>query len=373
MTTRRNFLATSARAGAALLVGGRSLALPTDITRPAVRGLDILILGGTGYIGPYQVREALARGHRVTVFNRGISQATLPASVIRLYGDRSIEKLDLDALKGKRWDAAIDNWQSDPACVTKTAQLLKDSVRYYLFVSSTGVFYPYLTPDIKEDVKPLLVDPGANTTASYGVMKALSEIENSKAFGDRAINVRPNFIVGPEDPKPRFPYWPLRYSRGGEILVPGSTADKVQCTDVRDLTAFMIHLIETGTTGTFNAGGDPTMTMQKFQDELAKGVPSRHTLTWIPDIAFLRAHRITSAIPWLPSRHNAKGEAYGQTNINSDKAIAAGLRFRPMADTARDTLAWFQRLPPARQQAYDFPITPEREAETLKAWKAREG
>jgi 2'-hydroxyisoflavone reductase len=373
VTTRRTFLTTTAGAGAALLLGKRSLALPADIVARTEASLNILILGGTGYIGPYQVREAIARGHRVTVFNRGITQAELPASVTQLRGDRSIEKLDLESLKGKSWDAAIDNWQADPACVTKTAELLKNSVKYYLYVSSTGVFLPYLTPDIKEDVKPVLVDPGATTTTSYGVMKALSEIENTKAFGNRAINVRPNFIVGPEDPKPRFPYWPLRYARGGEILVPGNPTDKVQCADVRDLTAFMIHLIETGTTGTFNAGGDPTMTMQKFQDEIARGVPSRYTRTWIADIEFLRTYRFATAIPWLPSHRNAKGEVYGQTNINSDKAIAAGLTFRPMADTARDTLRWFQSLSPERQRSYDFPTTPEHEAEALKAWKARHG
>jgi 2'-hydroxyisoflavone reductase len=200
VTTRRTFLTTTAGAGAALFLGKRSLALPTDIAARAEASLNILILGGTGYIGPYQVREAIARGHRVTVFNRGITQAELPASVMQLRGDRSIEKLDLESLKGKSWDAAIDNWQADPACVTKTAELLKNSVKYYLYVSSTGVFLPYLTPDIKEDIKPVLVDPGATTTTSYGVMKALSEIENTKAFGNRAINVRPNFIVGPEDP-----------------------------------------------------------------------------------------------------------------------------------------------------------------------------
>lgn len=373
MTTRRTFLTTTAGAGAALLLGKRGLALPTEMSVRAAAPLNILILGGTGYIGPYQVREAIARGHHITVFNRGATQADLPPGVTYLRGDRSIEKLDLDALKGKKWDAAIDNWQADPACVTQTAQLLKGAVKYYLYVSSTGVFLPYLTPDIKEDIKPVLFDQGATTQTSYGVMKALSEIENTKAFGNRAINVRPNFIIGPEDPKPRFPYWPLRYARGGEILVPGNTTDKVQCADVRDLTAFMIHLIETGTTGTFNAGGDPTMTMQKFQDELAKGVPSQHTLTWIPDVEFLRAHRYTSAIPWLPTRRNAQGQSYGQTNINSDKAIAAGLTFRPMADTARDTLRWFQSLTPERQRSYDFPNTPEHEAEILKAWRARAG
>src|SRR4051812_42997801 len=178
MTTRRTFIKTTA----GLLIGRRAFALPAASTRAATP-LDILILGGTGYIGPYQVREAIARGHRVTVFNRGQHQADLPPGVVYLQGDRSIEKLDLDALRGKKWHAAIDNSQTDPAWVTKTAELLRDSVKYYLYVSSTGVFFPYDTPHfINEDVTPIVVDPDG-TTASYGVRKRLSEIENTRVFG----------------------------------------------------------------------------------------------------------------------------------------------------------------------------------------------
>src|SRR5262245_26544991 len=279
MTTRRSFLETTAGVVAYVLVGPRALTLSGHRTR--AKSLDILILGGTGYIGPYQVREAVSRGHRVTVFNRGIHQADLPQSVIHLQGDRSLEKLNLDALRGKKWDAAIDNSQSDPAWVTKTAELLRDSVDYYLYVSSTGVYFPYNTPDIKEDVAPLLVDPDG-TTASYGVRKALSEIENTKVFGDRAINVRPNFIVGPGDESDRFLYWPARYAKGGEILVPGSADDHVQFADVRDLATFMIRLIEEGRGGTFNIAGDDTITMRKFQAGLGEAIPRPpHTLTWI--------------------------------------------------------------------------------------------
>jgi nucleoside-diphosphate-sugar epimerase len=251
----------------------------------------------------------MARGHRITVFNRGVSQADLPAGVVFLQGDRSIEKLNLDALRGKKWDAAIDNSQTDPAWVTKTADLLKNAVTHYLYVSSTGVYLPYLTPNIREDIKPVLVDPDGGTS-SYGVRKALSELENTKVFGDRAINVRPNFIVGPGDPTPRFNYWPARHARGGEILVPGNHDDHVQFADVRDLTAFMIHLIETGRTGTFNIAGDDRMTMERFQTSLMAAIPRQQTLTWIADLDFLRANRLTAAVPWIPTRRNRKGEPY---------------------------------------------------------------
>lgn len=371
MTTRRTFLKATAAASAGLVFGKRAFALPSE-SAGAAKPLDILILGGTGYIGPYQVREAVARGHRVTVFNRGQHQADLPASVIHLQGDRSLEKLNLDALRGKRWDAAIDNSQSDPAWVTRTAELLRDSVRYYLYVSSTGVYFPYDTPhSIKEDTKPVLVDPDG-TTNSYGVRKALSEIENTKVFGDRAINVRPNFIVGPGDESDRFMYWPARYARGGEILVPGEQDDHVQFADVRDLAAFMIHCIEDGKTGTFNIAGEDDVTMTKFQDALGTAIPAPpRTLTWIPDLEFLREFRLRANVPWIPPRRTAGGVKYGQTYINSDKAVAAGLRYRPMTETIRDSLAWWQSLPAERREKNKFAYTPDAEKAALEAWHAK--
>jgi 2'-hydroxyisoflavone reductase len=374
MTTRRNFLETTGSVVASVLLGPRALRLPLLADTPRrSKSLDILILGGTGYIGPYQVREAVNRGHRVTVFNRGIHQADLPRAVIHLQGDRSLEKLNLDALRGKTWDAAIDNSQTDPAWVTKTAELLRDSVGYYLYVSSTGVYFPYNTPDIKEDVAPLLVDPDG-TTRSYGVRKALSELENAKVFGNRAINVRPNFIVGPGDESDRFMYWPARYARGGEILVPGSRDDHVQFADVRDLTSFMIRLIEEGRTGTFNIAGDDTVTMQKFQDALGSAIPApSRTLTWIPDLAFLREQRFRGSIPWVAPKLDAQGRRYGQVYINSDKAVAAGLRYRPMTETIRDSLAWWHSLPPDRRANNKFAATPRAEADALKAWHAKMG
>jgi 2'-hydroxyisoflavone reductase len=370
-TNRRTFIRTTVGAGAGLFLGNRAFALSSEST-PAATPLNILILGGTGYIGPYQVREALARGHRVTVFNRGVHQADLPASVVHLQGDRSLEKLNLDALRGKKWDAAIDNSQTDPAWVTKTAELLKDSVKYYLYVSSTGVYFPYDTPQsLKEDAPTPLVDPDG-TKNSYGVRKTLSEIENTKVFGNRAINVRPNFIVGPGDESDRFMYWPARYARGGEILVPGSPDDHVQFADVRDLAAFMIHVLEEGKTGTFNIAGDDTVTMQKFQDALGTAIPTpARTLTWIPDLEFLREYRLRANVPWIPPKVTPQGVKYGQTYINSDKAVAAGLRYRPMTETIRDSLTWWQSLPAERREKNRFAYTPEAEAAALKAWHAK--
>jgi 2'-hydroxyisoflavone reductase len=371
MTNRRTFIRTTVGAGAGLLLGKRALALTTESTA-ARAPLDILILGGTGYIGPYQVREAIARGHRVTVFNRGQHQADLPAGVIHLQGDRSLEKLNLESLRGKKWDAAIDNSQTDPAWVTKTAELLKDSVKYYMYVSSTGVYFPYDAPRfLKEDEQLRLVDPDG-TTNSYGVRKALSEIENTKVFGNRAINVRPNFIVGPGDESDRFMFWPQRYARGGEILVPGDQDDHVQFADVRDLAAFMIHCIEAGKTGTYNIAGPDDVTMKKFQDALGAAIPTPpRTLTWVPDLELLRENRIRFNVPWIPPKVTPQGVKYGQNYINSDKAVAAGLRYRPMTETIRDSLVWWQSLPVERREKNKFAYSPETEAAALKAWHAK--
>lgn len=371
MANRRDFIKASVGAGAGVLLGKRAFAFSNGAT-PAAQPLNILILGGTGYIGPYQVREAVARGHRVTVFNRGQHQADLPSSVVHLQGDRSLEKLNLDALRGRKWDAAIDNSQMDPAWVTKTAQLLKDSVKYYLYVSSTGVYFPYDAPHFLKEDEPLrLIDPDG-TTNSYGVRKALSEIENTKVFGDRAINVRPNFIVGPGDESDRFMYWPSRYARGGEILVPGGEDDHVQFADVRDLAAFMIHLIEEGKTGTFNIAGPDDVTMRNFQDALGTAIPTpARTLTWIPDLEFLRANHIRFNVPWIPPKKTPNGLKYGQTYINSDKAVAAGLRYRPMPKTIRDSLAWWQSLPAERREKAKFAYSADTEASALKAWHAK--
>jgi 2'-hydroxyisoflavone reductase len=371
MTTRREFIQAAAGAGAGLLLGKRALALPIGST-PAPAPHDILILGGTGYIGPYQVREAVARGHRVTVFNRGQHQADLPAGVIHLQGDRSLEKLNLDALRGKKWDAAIDNSQTDPAWVTKTAELLKDSVKYYMYVSSTGVFYPYATPRFLKEEDPFPLVDADGTTKSYGVRKALSEIENTKVFGNRAINVRPNFIVGPGDQSDRFMFWPQRYARGGEILVPGERDDHVQFADVRDLAAFMIHCIEAGKTGTFNIAGPDDITMEKFQQALGAAIPATgRTQTWVPDLEFLREHKIRFNVPWIPPTKTPEGLKYGQNYINSDKAVAAGLRYRPMTETIRDSLAWWQSLPAERREKNRFAYSPETEAAALTAWHAK--
>ena len=379
--SRRRFIRTGVIAGGALGLGHGprvlAAALPPDVAHASVgagesrRALRILILGGTNLTGPHHVRYALERGHSVSIFTRGRTEPGLFKDafehVEHLIGDRAN---DLKALEGRSWDAVIDASGSNEAWTRDSAQLLKDSVGTYLYISSTGVYYPYLTTDIREDTQPELVDPsnGKNGETRYGVMKALSEIEARKAFGDRTTIVRPGYIVGPLDRTHRGTYWPDRLTRGGEVLVPGKKTDQVQQIDVRDLTEWNIHLLEDQVHGTFNATGPASpITMEEFVYGMRAATSSEVSWTWIEDYEFLQQHRVLYAIPWiLPV-----GNDLGSQRINIDRAKAAGLSFRPIARTAMDTLEWYYSLTPEEQSRPPMAITPEHEVEVLAAWKAR--
>jgi 2'-hydroxyisoflavone reductase len=251
-----------------------------------------------------------------------------------------------------------------------------------MYVSSTGVFFPYRTVDIPEDGPILLSDTPPRTPPSYGVMKALSENEVRAGFGAGALIVRPGYIVGPGDTSDRFTYWPVRVARGGEIPVPGRKSDFVQYVDVRDLAEWMVRLIENGTSGTFNATGPATrQTLAEFVERLLPLARAPVTYTWIEDYAWLREYPmrkpsegddsgLTYSIPWVM----AEGDDLGHMQISVRKALAAGLNFRPLLTTARDTLAWRESsaIPDALRKQARYVITPEQEQALLAAWKARE-
>lgn len=370
MTTRRDFLrvTTGALGGAigAALVGGCARAATTAGTAAPRRPMDLLVLGGTGFIGPHLVRHAVARGHRVTIFTRGRRAADLPASVERLVGDRNGQ---LDALRGRRWDAVIDDSATNPEWVRQSTALLKDSVGRYLFTSSTGVYYPYLARGVDEStpVRTDADDP-KDGSATFGVAKARCERVTRDAFGDRAVVVRPTYIVGPGDTTDRFPYWPVRLARGGETLAPGRPDDRVQIVDVRDLAAFMVTLVEQERSGIYNAAGPAEpLTFGRFLTQAAAALNSTSRFVWVDDYAFLEQQGITEAIPWVM----LKGNDFGHTHVRNDRARAAGLAFRPLADTVRDTLAWWPTVPEARRASPRFAITPAQEVAALAAWKAR--
>lgn len=364
--------------GHAAAAGLLAAAAPALAQRPA-RRLNILILGGTGFTGPHQVRYAVARGHKVTVFNRGRRQADLPEGVEHLTGDRNTG--DLSALAGRSWDVCIDNPTSLPFWVRDAGAALKGRVKQYVFISTLSVYASNATPGTDETA-PLARYEGADVMAEtqdklradmglYGPLKAASEAEARRQFGaDKVTIIRPGLIVGPGDETDRFSYWPVRLSRGGEIAAPGDGRDPVQFIDARDLAEWTIRMAESGRTGAFNAiGPAQPMTMAEMLRGIATGVKAEPKLTWIPT-PFLQAQKIApwSDMPvWIPG----DGEDAGFHRRSTAAARTAGLTYRPLPTTAADTLAWFRTLPAERQAKLRSGLTPEKEAALLAAWKAK--
>lgn len=371
MTSRRSFLRTITAIGGGIAASGR-IALANAVeavgsaTSRTTAPLDILVLGGTGFIGPHLVKHAVSRGHRVTIFTRGRRQAELPQQVIRLIGDRNGQ---LGALEGRKWDAVVDDSATNPDWVRQSTELLKNAVGQYLFTSSTGVYYPYLERGLDESVVPHteVADP-KDGSETFGVAKARCERQTQEVFGNRAIIIRPTYIVGPGDTTDRFPYWPVRLARGGEVLAPGRREDPVQFIDVRDLAEFMVKVLENKRSGAFNvAGPKSVMTVPVFLEEARKALDAKVQFTWVDDYEFLAAQKIEEAIPWAMLRGNDDG----MMSIRNDRAVAAGLGFRPLATTVRDTLAWWPSVPEARRAKPRFAITPEQETAALAVWHAR--
>jgi 2'-hydroxyisoflavone reductase len=385
-TTRRDFLRSSVAAGGAVALGvGRTSTLAAeDLSNPAEAGthrgpeptprsLRILILGGTSFLGPHQVHHALERGHRVTIFTRGRTQPTIHIKdfqqVEHLVGDRED---DLTALEGREWEAVFDNSTRKWEWARDSAELLKDSVGRYVFISSTGVYYPYLAKNIDESVQPQTVDEsdGEDGSAAYGVMKTLGEMEAQKAFGDRAIIARPQHFTGPGENQDRHGYWVERMDRGGEILAMGRRTDPVMLMDVRDLAEFCVHLVEKEAGGIFNIAGPASpLTQEEFLHGLRFCSGEEIRWTWVDDYDFLKEQSLYFTVPWTL----LDGQDLGYTSINVDKALANGLKLRPLAQTHFDTREWWysDAVSDERRTNPGFPLTPQREAEILAAWKAR--
>jgi 2'-hydroxyisoflavone reductase len=377
MPTRRSFITTSAAAGLVLGLGGCRPG-PEDGGEPGsppARPLRILFLGGTGFLGPPTVEYALGRGHTVTLFNRGQTNTDLFPEVEKLVGDRAAS--ELSALAGQEWDAVIDTSANDAAWVQDSAALLEGSVDRYLFVSSISAHTDHSAFGQTEDAPVFsraqyesAVAEGRDWRAAFGENKAQAERITWETFGDQGLVVRPGLIVGPGDRSDRFTYWPVRIDRGGEVLAPGDGSDRSQIVDVRDLGAFLVDLIEARSSGTFNATGPAEpMTMRQMLEGIRDAVSSDARLTWVaPD--FLREHEVGAWIE-MPVWFYPDSEMAGLSSYDCSKAIAAGLGFRPLADTARDTLAWW-KTGPGTERSLQTGLEPEKEAALLAAWHARE-
>jgi 2'-hydroxyisoflavone reductase len=382
---RRDVLKLGALALAATATRARAQTASAGDTGPqrAGKALDLLILGGTGLTGPHQVRYALARGHRITMFNRGRKKPEWLGQVEQLLGDR--DKNDYGSIqaevdKGRRWDAVIDNPSSVPAWIRDAAKVLKGHVGGYMTISSLSAYADNAMPGQDESaaLAPFDGDPLQETNASlradmnkYAGLKAATEAETRKHFGDLATIVRPGLIVGPGDDTDRFTYWLLRMMRGGEVLCPGDGRDPVKFIDARDLGEWMIRLTEQKARGAYNAiGPDYTLDMAALLYGIRASTTAGARFTFVP-ADFLEAQNVS---PWgdMPVWVPATGDSAGFHTRSNAKAIAAGLTFRSIADTTAATLAWFDAQPEERRKAgARAGIKPEREVEVLKAWKVK--
>lgn len=369
-TTRRTFLTAAAAvsASASLALGVRAAAPPR-----AAKPRKLLVLGGTAFLGPHFVRAAMANGHEVTLFNRGKTNPEMFRGLEQLRGDR--DKQQLGALEGREWDAVIDTSGYVPAHVRQAASLLKDRVGHYQFISTISVYGNF-------NERPMLIDEDAGTAKvsqevvdevrtirqayrHYGAMKALCEQAAEAEMPGRVSNLRPGLIVGPMDRSDRFTYWPWRIDRGGEVLCPGDPDGHSQFVDVRDLAAWMLRCVEQDVTGVFNAVGFAGRTsLGEVLGACKCATSSDAQLTWVGE-DFLRQQKVrayTEMPLWIPDE--------GRRMVRNQKAMDAGLTFRPVADTIRDTLAW------AKTERGDKPWRagpkPERERELLALWRERQ-
>src|SRR5436305_9559326 len=327
--TRRYFIKVSAAAGGAFGLGIKSRIL---FAEKAVTPLRILILGGTGFTGPYQVRYVLSRGHKVTTFNRGKTHpGELPTEVEQLTGDRNGK---LDALKGRQWDVVIDNPTTLPAWVRDAAQILKGNVERYVFISTISVYAdtsngvdetaPLAQYDGPDPYKETLEAMRASGYKTYGPLKALSEQEAEKWFPGKTLIIRPGLIVGPGDETDRFTYWPVRIDRGGEVLAPGDPKDPVQFIDGRDLAEWTVRMVENGETGIYNATGPAKpLGIGGMLDEIKAALKSNARFTWVTE-DFLTRQKVE---PWsdMPVW---TGKDSGVARAKIDRALSKGLTFR---------------------------------------------
>jgi 2'-hydroxyisoflavone reductase len=376
--SRRNFIGTTAAAVAAASALPRAVCADTQPSASAARkALRILILGGTGFLGPACTESALARGHSVTHFNSGRTEerrreagrpSLVPTGVEVLHGnrdpnktadDRRVEgKADavkdpnspkgLTQLQGKNWDSVIDTSGFFPRMVKASAELLAPNVNQYVFISTISVYKRTDVPNFDETAAlNTLEDPTTEEMGkdfqNYGGGKALCERAAETAMPGRVTNIRPGFIVGPRDTSARFIYWPVRASLSGAMAVPGAPADPIQLIDVRDLADWIIRCIEQRTFGVFNATGPAReLSMQAMLEGVRKGVGGDVSFTWLP-AEFLAAQKVSEGR--FPLYAPPSGETAGFHRCNVSRAIAKGLTFRPISDTAKATLDWYKSLP----------------------------
>lgn len=368
-SSRRSFLKAGILGGVAAAAGVPTAALADEKSKSNApkKGLDILILGGTGFIGPHMVREALRRGHRVTLFNRGRTNNELFPDLETIKGDRDG---GLQGLEGRRWDAVVDNSGYVPRHVQDSARLLAPNVGRYLYISTVAVYADI--PSAEDETAPLATIDDETieevNRETYGPLKALCEKRAAaEVAADELTILRPTYICGPGDHTDRFSAWPIRTRMGGEMLWPGTPGDVLQIVDVRDLAAFTIDCLDRSISGTFNMVNPPgSYTMGRLLEDCEAVTAVDVDETWVA-ADFLAARGLEPGSRELPIWQGTD-RAFG---VSTDRALAAGMSHRPERETIRDLMAWWDTLPEERHAARRAGLGPEQEAELLSAWKAR--
>jgi 2'-hydroxyisoflavone reductase len=332
----------------------------------------VLILGGTGFIGPHTITALERRGHRVTLFNNDKESAQKFPELESLFGDRDGR---IEALNGRDWDVVIDNSGYVTRHVKLTADALEGRVSHYIFISSISAYADLSKPGIDEDY-PLatLQDPGVEkvTNETYGGLKAACETVVREVYGSRYTVIRPTYIVGPGDPTDRFTYWPARVSRGGEMLAPGTSGDPVQFIDVRDLAEFIAACVDHRHAGNYNLCNPPRSVSMGLLLDASRRISRADTkIVWV-DAKFIEGRKFEgNEIPiWSPT----EGEYAGAALVKSARAEAKGLKFRPLDVTVGDTLAWNATRPPERREKLRAGLAADKERALLEQWrKSRQG
>jgi 2'-hydroxyisoflavone reductase len=327
--------------------------------------MRILIIGGTRFVGRHFVQAALDRGHTITLFNRGKSGADVFPGVETIYGDRD-NAADLASLRGHRWDSVLDTCAYIPRHVAMLTDVIRDSTPHYTLISTISVYADPVAHDADESAPLKALDDETTeqvTNETYGGLKVLCERAASASRIGTVLNIRPGLIVGPYDHTDRFTYWVERIARGGDVLVPGDLARRVQFIDGRDLGEWMVRMTERGVTGTFNAVNPPEpTTWRDWLADMRDAFTSDARLHAVSD-EFLESHAMMGGdLPfWVPAPHD------GVLAVSNAAARAHGLTARSTARIARDTLAWNRTR---GGEALKAGLSPERERELLAAAQA---
>lgn len=366
---RREFIKAGALAGAVMATGLPSVASAAANAR-GQKPLSVLVLGGTGFIGPHMVRELLRRGHAVTLFNRGRSNSGLFPDIETIKGDRDG---GLQGLAGRSWDAVVDNSGYVPRHVQDSARLLARSTHRYLFISSLSVYADF-TVENNEDSPLATIDDETVEEVSgetYGALKALCEKRAAAEVApDRLTILRPNYIAGPGDHTDRFSYWPIRTRKGGEMVWPGTPEDAIQFIDVGDLATFVADSLEQDISGIFNMSNPPgAYTIGRLLADCRALTAVDVDPVWI-SAAFAYEQGLIGGRE-LPIWHPSTGPQAAGGGFSAERALKAGLHNRPARETLRDILTWWDTLPSERREELRAGLDATREAEVIAAWKAQ--